>query len=169
MERSIGFRDTGPTPAASKQLRRPPVCQRAGTAMRHRSSQAVAVGVLGAVLLVPLVSTGQSSEQGRAAESLPELRRHDDLQPLMDYTAHEIDRMRAQMAKGQMTADAEREMAFEMRALSWILDRMAALFDRPAMKAPERAKELQKLREELEAIKRAHREDAKPAERSGGE
>jgi len=117
--------------------------------------------VLGAALLVPAVSVGQSPKDERAAEASPELRRHDDLQPLMDYTAREIDRMRAQMAKGDMTAEAQRSMAFEMKALSWILDRMAGLLARPSMKAPERAKELQKLREELEAMERTHDAPAK--------
>lgn len=117
--------------------------------------------MLGALLLAALESPGGSHAQegaagGSGATASPELRRNDDLQPLMDYTAREIDRMRAQMAKGDMTAEAQRSMAFEMRALSWILDRMAGLLARPSMKAPERAKELQKLREELEAMERTH-------------
>jgi hypothetical protein len=102
-------------------------------------------------------STPDKAYRGTGAAASPELRRHHDMQPLMDEMAAQLVRMRDQMAKGDMTPAAEREMAAQMQELSGLMRRMAGLIDRPTMQSPERERQLAEMRRQLDALGQVHR------------
>ncbi|HSD53985.1 MAG TPA: hypothetical protein VLC47_07450 [Burkholderiales bacterium] len=129
--------------------------------MRIRPTKPVAAAMLGVLMLAALPSGAQTSApdtayRGTGAAASPELRRHHDMQPLMDDMAAQLAKMRDRMAKGDMTPAAEREMAAQMQELSALMRRMAGLIDRPTMQTPERERQLAELRGQLDALNRAH-------------
>lgn len=128
--------------------------------MRFRTLQTVAVPMFLVLALAPLASFAQTPApdkpfQGTGAAASPELRRHHEMQPLMDEMAAEVARMRDRMAKGDMTPAAARGMGAEMQELSAMMRRMSGLIDRPTMRAPER-EQIEEMRRQLEALKKAH-------------
>jgi TolA-binding protein len=124
-------------------------------------------------LAFPLASPGQPTGQDRpqqsssGAEASPELRRHHAMRGVMDDMAQEMAVMQEQMAKDTMTPGSQREMAAQMKRLSELMRRMSGLLDRPTMKEPEMAKQLDQMREQMEELKKGHSMPAEPGKAGG--
>jgi hypothetical protein len=126
-----------------------------------------------ASLAFPLASPAQPAGQDRpqpsspGAQASPELRRHHAMRGVMDDMAQEIAAMREQMAKETMTPESQREMAAQMKRLSEVMRRMSGLMDRPTMKEPALAKQLDQMQKQMEELKKAHSMPAAP-DKAGG-
>jgi len=137
--------------------------------MRHALLESLIAPAFVVSLLLPVASPGQPAGQDRpqqssaAAPASPELRRHHAMRGLMDDMAQEISGMREQMAKESMTPKSQREMSARMRRLSEVMRRMSGLMDRPTMKEPEMAKQLDRMRKQMEALKKGHSMPAVPS------
>lgn len=118
--------------------------------MRNRNWKTLFTPFFVALMLTPLAAPAQEPGAARSyrpiGESSPELREYRQMQPVMDEMAAQIARMRDQMSKGDVTAEREREMAAEMKVMSGVMRSMAGRMGHPAMRAPERVKELRRMR-----------------------
>jgi len=141
--------------------------------MRRSYLEFLIAPVLVASLAFPLASPAQPAGQDRpqqsgpGAQASPELRRHHAMRGVMADTAQEIAAMQEQMAKDTMTPESQREMAARMKRLSEVMRRMSGLMDRPTMKEPEMAKQLDQMRKQMEALKKGHAMPAEPGKVGG--
>lgn len=128
--------------------------------MRNRNWKTLFTPFFVALMLTPLAAPAQEPGAARSyrpiGEASPELREYRQMQPVMDEMAAQIARMRDQMSKGDVTVEREREMAAEMKVMSGVMRSMAGRMGHPAMRAPERVKELRRMRDTLDAMARAH-------------
>ena len=118
----------------------------------------IAATIACAALTLPALSTAQPLSEaprtGPASEASPMFQRHHAMAGIMQDMVKEMSRMQEQMSAGPPSAEAQREIAAKMKRMSRMMQRMAGLADRPTMSEPEARKQYEKMRREMDEMKK---------------
>lgn len=71
---------------------------------------------------------------------------------MMKDMAQEMTRMTEQMSLGELTSDQRKQMAGRMTLMSAMMRRMSGLAARPAMREPERQKQMGEMRKQMDEM-----------------
>ena len=128
--------------------------------MRYPAQAVVCATVVAAGLAVSRAvrvqpATGAPpSQTGTTDVVRPEVRRHHEMQKVMQDMAQEMARMQEQMGKDDLTPEMRKQMSASLKRMSDMMRRMSGLVDRPSMKDAEAKKQLDELRKQMDAMAR---------------
>jgi hypothetical protein len=86
------------------------------------------------------------------AEASPLLRRHHEMQGIMQEMTQEMNRMREQMGDEKISADARKDLSARMKRMSAMMNRMSGLVDRPSMSEQDAKRQFEQMRKEMKSM-----------------
>lgn len=126
-----------------------------GIAINDIGSRLAGATILAAALVVSPASLAQAPASqaaprtGPASEASPMFQRHHAMAGIMKDMVQEMNRMHADMGKGEMTPEARKQMAAKMKRMSEMMRRMSGWADRPTMKEPEMRRQFEEMRKQM--------------------
>ena len=99
---------------------------------------------------------GGASGTGPGYEKSQMLNRYQKIAEMMRDMTQEMTRMHVEMAKGDVTADMQKQMSQRLKQMSKMMRRMSGLYDRPAMKGKddsEMNRQMEELRKQMDAMR----------------
>jgi hypothetical protein len=126
--------------------------------MNYRIMKSAAVMASAAALIVPSFAGAQTTQGATpldhptGAEASSMLRRHHDMQQLMQDMTREMERMRDQMGDNAVPADTQKQLAAKMKRMAGLMSRMSGLMDRPTMSDADASRQLEQMRKQMDQM-----------------